>query len=50
MLTHNTLTCCHEGCYAVITLHPDDEQRLRRTHEWFYCPAVALLAAGEGTE
>lgn len=39
MLSHRTLTCCHEGCLAVITLHPDDEAKLRRTHEWFYCPA-----------
>lgn len=39
MLTHKTLTCCHKGCFATITLHPDDERRLRKTHEWFYCPA-----------
>lgn len=39
MLTHVKLSCCHEGCYAVITLHPDDERRLRRTRESFYCPA-----------
>jgi hypothetical protein len=39
VLTHNRLSCAREGCYAVITLHPDDEQRLRQTHETFYCPA-----------
>lgn len=38
-LTHNQIACCHQGCYAIITLHPDDEARLRRTHESFYCPA-----------
>jgi hypothetical protein len=39
MLTHTELSCCHKGCYAIITLHPDDERRLRQTHERFWCPA-----------
>lgn len=39
MLTHTKISCCAKGCYAVITLHPDDERQLRRTHETFYCPA-----------
>lgn len=39
MLTHRTLDCATEGCYAVITVHPNEERRLRRTHETFYCPA-----------
>lgn len=39
MLTHNRISCAREGCYAVITLHPNDERRLRDTHETFYCPA-----------
>ena len=39
MLGHRTISCYREKCYAVITLHPDDYERLRRTHESFYCPA-----------
>lgn len=39
MLTHTKISCCAKGCYAVITLHPDDDRRLRKTHETFYCPA-----------
>jgi hypothetical protein len=39
MPQHVTINCAREGCYAIITLHPDDERRLRRTHESFYCPA-----------
>jgi hypothetical protein len=39
MPQHVTINCATEGCYAIITLHPDDERRLRRTHEPFYCPA-----------
>lgn len=39
MLTHRHVTCAEQGCFAVITLHPDDERRLRRTHETFFCPA-----------
>ena len=38
-LAHIHVNCASEGCYAVITLHPNDEQRLRRTHETVYCPA-----------
>ena len=38
-LNHQTISCATQACYAVITLHPDDEARLRRTGETFYCPA-----------
>jgi hypothetical protein len=31
--------CCHEGCYATICLSPKNYHRLKRTGEWFYCPA-----------
>lgn len=31
--------CCYEGCYATICLSPKNYERLRRTGEWFYCPA-----------
>lgn len=44
MLNHTTLSCCYEGCFAVITLHPEEERRLRRTHEDFYCPAGHVQA------
>lgn len=33
------LACAAPGCPAVIVLHRDQEQRLRRTGESFYCPA-----------
>jgi hypothetical protein len=39
MPDHVTVNCARKGCYAIITMHPDDEARLRRTHESFYCPA-----------
>lgn len=38
-MLHRTINCARKGCYAIITLHPDDERRLRRTHEEFWCPA-----------
>jgi len=38
-LAHVHMSCCHQQCFAVITLHPDEERRLRETKEWFYCPA-----------
>lgn len=31
--------CATRGCQATIHLHHDVEERLRRTHETFYCPA-----------
>lgn len=33
------VSCCTEGCYATINLAPKDYERLKRTGEWFYCPA-----------
>lgn len=39
MPKHTEINCARQGCYAIITVHPDDERRLRRTHESFYCPA-----------
>lgn len=39
MTSHIQINCASEGCYAIITMHPADEERLRRTHESFYCPA-----------
>lgn len=39
MLRHVNISCCYEGCFAVITLHPQEDARLRNSHEWFYCPA-----------
>lgn len=38
-LNHVHLTCATRGCAAVITVHPGEEERLRRTGESFYCPA-----------
>lgn len=38
-LHHATINCATKGCFAIITLHPQEEDRLRRTHETFYCPA-----------
>jgi hypothetical protein len=38
-LDHNVISCATEGCFAVITVHPIEEARLRRTRESFYCPA-----------
>ena len=38
-MLHQTINCARKGCYAIVTLHPDDEARLRRTHEEFFCPA-----------
>lgn len=49
-LTHRNWTCYREGCYAVITLHPDDERRLRETHETFYCPAGHKNCFSDETE
>lgn len=34
-----TFACASKGCQATIHLHHDIEERLRRTHETFYCPA-----------
>lgn len=39
MPQHIEIACCTRGCFAIVTLHPSDEARLRRTHEVFYCPA-----------
>lgn len=39
MPDHVQINCASQGCYAIITMHPADEERLRRTHESFYCPA-----------
>lgn len=39
MLAHVHVNCAKQGCFAVITLHPQEERRLRDTHESFYCPA-----------
>jgi hypothetical protein len=38
MIGHVTVNCARKGCFAIITMHPDDEKRLRSTHETFYCP------------
>lgn len=38
-LDHAHVECAQTGCFAVITLHPQEEARLRSTHEVFYCPA-----------
>lgn len=38
-MRHVHIDCAREGCYAVITVHPQEERRLRQTHERFYCPA-----------
>ena len=34
-----TVACCHKGCGHVISFKTEVEQRLRRTHEWWACPA-----------
>jgi hypothetical protein len=39
MPEHVEISCASEGCFAIITLHPEDQARLRRSHERFYCPA-----------
>ena len=39
MPEHVEISCASKGCFAIITMHPDDEARLRRSHETFYCPA-----------
>lgn len=36
---HRTYTCCREGCAHVICFTPEVEQRLRKTHEFWTCPA-----------
>lgn len=36
---HTPFACCHEGCAHVICFEPEVEARLRRTHEWWACPA-----------
>lgn len=38
-LHHVTHSCATPGCFAIITMHPAEEVRLRRSHETFYCPA-----------
>jgi hypothetical protein len=51
MPSHVEINCARKGCYAIITVHPDDEARLRRTHETFYCPAGhSNYFAGKTTE
>ena len=35
----SAFACATRGCQATIHLHHDIEERLRRTHETFYCPA-----------
>lgn len=35
----SNIGCAREGCYATICLDAKGEQRLRETHETFYCPA-----------
>lgn len=39
-----TYACPTRGCGHVVHLHHDVEQRLRRTHESFYCPAGHALS------
>lgn len=36
---HSTFACCHSSCAHVICFEPEVEARLRRTHEFFRCPA-----------
>lgn len=38
-LNHNYIACARNACAAVITVHPGEEDRLRRSGETFYCPA-----------
>lgn len=38
-LGHVTINCAREKCYAVITVHEQEEDRLRKTGETFFCPA-----------
>lgn len=38
-LDHVTHSCAKAGCFAIITMHPAEEARLRHSHETFYCPA-----------
>jgi hypothetical protein len=35
----STFACATKGCQSVIHLHHDVEEKLRETHETFYCPA-----------
>lgn len=39
MSYHTEHACPHEGCHAIVCLLPELEERLRRTHESFDCPA-----------
>lgn len=38
-MTCRQFACAQSGCQNTIHLHHDVEQKLRRTHETFYCPA-----------
>ena len=38
MTHHNEIACCYEGCMGLICLTPEQEEKLRRTHETFRCP------------
>lgn len=39
MLNHVHIACASKGCHATITVHEQEEARLRRTGESFFCPA-----------
>lgn len=39
MLNHVHIACATPKCHATITVHVQEEERLRRTGETFYCPA-----------
>lgn len=39
MLNHVHISCPRKGCYGIVTVHPQEDERLRRTGESFYCPA-----------
>jgi hypothetical protein len=36
---HRELLCCYKGCAHIICLTPQQEDRYKRTHEDFCCPA-----------
>lgn len=35
----NRYTCCHAGCFAVVCFSEEEDRRLRRTQEWWFCQA-----------
>lgn len=39
MSDHAEYACPTQGCHAIVCLLPELEERLRKTHETFYCPA-----------